>query len=101
MIFENTAKQHKFDNTTIVDDMKYELRVVACVNYVSETNYDSYMYSRHEGCHSEWWYQKRKNGRSNSIPIQVDIQSPELCENGIHIAVYVKCDNFSMIEISK
>ena len=43
---------------------------------------------------------KRKNGNSNSIPIQVDIHSPELCENGIHIAVYVKCDNFSIIEIS-
>ena len=101
MIFENVKEQNIFDNTSIFDDQKYELRVAACVTSAYETNYDAYIYSRHGGCHSEWWYQNRKNTNSNSIPIQVDIHSPQICENGIHIAVYVKCDNFSMTEISK
>ena len=75
LIFKNVNEQNIFDNTAIWDDQKYELQVVVCMNYVYETNYDACIYSCHGDCHSEWWYQKKKDGNFNSFPIQVDTHS--------------------------
>ena len=80
IIFENSCYQNfneeKFDNEATFDEKEYELRLILCINHLSDISYDACSYSRHGGSHSKWWYQEKIKGKGNTVPIQLDCHSP-------------------------
>ena len=73
IIFEHSCYQNveenTYDNIAVFDGMQYELRMVQCITMLSDLKYDSYIYFRHGGCHSKWWYQEKINGKGQNAPI--------------------------------
>ena len=103
IIFEKSNFQNNqesmYDEIAFFDGKRYELRLVTCVTHLSTPmKYHAYTYSRHGGCHTKWWFQERKN--LLSLPIQVD-DAPVLKPNAEHTAVYIRCQNNTLTDISK
>jgi hypothetical protein len=103
VIFEKSYFQNNeesmFDETAFFEGKRYELRVVTGVTLLpSAMKYHAYIYSRHGGCHTKWWLQERK--KTVSIPIQVEL-GPVLKPNAEHTAVYIRCQNNTLTDISK
>ena len=103
IIFEKSNFQNNqesmYDEIAFFDGKRYELRLVTCVTHLSTPmKYHAYTYSRHGGCHTKWWFQERKN--LLSLPIQVD-DVPVLKPNAEHTAVYIRCQNNTLTDISK
>ena len=97
--------QNTFDNIVILDGVEYELRLITGITEINRIQYDAFIFSRHGGYHSKWWYQARKNSsnRTNCFNtlIQIVGDCPDLIEDATYTAVYVKCKNNSLAEISK
>ena len=105
IIFENSYYQNsieeKFDNEATFNERKYELRLILCINQLSDISYDAYIYSRHGGSHSKWWYQEKIKGKGNTIPIQSDCHSPQLIGHGIYYGVYIQCKTSHIGDVGK
>ena len=67
IIIENHRYKNRledpFINVISIDDIKYELRSIASIEYKDGVKYTSDIYSCRGNKQSSWWYQKR-NSRS-------------------------------------
>ena len=105
IIFENSCYQNfneeKFDNEATFDEKEYELRLILCINHLSDISYDACSYSRHGGSHSKWWYQEKIKGKGNTVPIQLDCHSPQLIGHGVYYGVYIQCKPSHIGDVGK
>ena len=82
----------QFPSYKIFDGKEYELRVVASINQdeLNQSQYTGLFFSRHGGCYSKWWIQKRSLRQGKSIPLQIEGNPFITSVESKSLAVYIQ-----------